>query len=289
MKDLKILKLLPKFKHNIHKGQMGKLLIVAGSLPMLGAAILSVKAALRSGVGQVFLMTVKEACPFFQINLPEVIVYPVSSKDGFLAFDQAEIQYFFENNRVDACLLGPGLGRLLHVSDSIHHVLDFCSSLQIPLLLDADAFYSLCYSDIKMRKNTLVLTPHVGEFKSFFSLDLDLQYDHNLRYKLCCGKAADLDQVLVLKGAKTIIADAQQSYVNSYEHFSLAKAGAGDVLAGMIAAFLSQKMAPFSAAKLGVHLHSLAAQRAFQLYGRSLVSSDIIEAFASLMPTIENL
>lgn len=258
-----------------HKGDFGRVLAIAGSRGMTGAAFLAGHAAMRSGAG---LVTI--GCPASQqpimaakcdvemtLSLPETGDGALSAKahDGILAAAK----------NADAVLIGPGMAR--H-DDTARLTLGLIEALDLPLVLDADALYHVKDSLASLKKRTAptVLTPHMGEAARLVDTSGSrTQTARLLALLVPCG-------VAVLKGAGTIVCGVDGEYVNATGNPGMATGGAGDVLAGMIAAFLARGLGAFDAACLAVHLHGLAGDIAAETVGQeSLLATDIIEHLPS--------
>ena len=225
---------------DVHKGQCGRIGVIAGSLEMMGAAALTAMAALRSGAGVVYVMTVSEAVPMMNLVYPELIVCPFSVLDSLVG-------------KLDVVAIGPGLG-----SAALGLLTHCLSVFHGPMVVDADALQS----GVVYRES--VLTPHVGEFRRVFG-------DKNLE-----DAARESGQVVVLKGAHTQVSDGARVYVNDTGNSGMATAGSGDVLTGVIAGLIGQGMSRFDAAALGVKWHGAAGDLAFQEMGYGLIASDIV-------------
>ncbi|MFC1771646.1 NAD(P)H-hydrate dehydratase [Candidatus Margulisiibacteriota bacterium] len=265
---------LPKRQPDTHKKKCGKIGIIAGSDSMLGAAVLTALGALKSGAGLIYLMTVKEAVPFINIVHPEIIVIPLTSKDGYLSdISFKEINNNMNKYGFDVMAVGPGLGREPFITDLVQNLL-FSKDINIPFVLDADALHSISFSGLKkLDSDRLVLTPHPGEFKHLFKLDAG----HTDKERLNSVEKIvnQLNQVLVLKGKNTIVANKEKKYINKSGNPGMATAGTGDVLTGIIASFIGQGISLFEAAVLGVYAHGLAGDKVYAFAGNGLTATDI--------------
>ncbi|RAP34423.1 NAD(P)H-hydrate dehydratase [Candidatus Marinamargulisbacteria bacterium SCGC AG-439-L15] len=267
--------LLPKRQVNAHKGSCGRVGIIAGSASMLGAALLVAQAALRSGSGLVYLMTIPEAVGVLNVQFPELIVLPVKSERGVLtqaAFP--EIQHYHQTYCFTTLAIGPGLGRAKSTQSLVRDCLSFGYEKKIPTVLDADALYALNPEDFNGDNlNSFVLTPHPKEFAHFMNDDSEI-ID---RESVAKAAAVQLGQVVVLKGSGTVIASAQECHVNLSGNAGMATAGSGDVLTGVISGLLAQGVGTYDAAKLGVFLHGLAGDLAMEeksVY--AMIASDLL-------------
>jgi len=259
-----------------HKGDFGKVCIVAGSVGMSGAAALAGRAALRAGAGLVRVATAKSAQAivasiepsFTTIGLSQDKAGRISAKAVNRILDAAE-----EN---DAMAFGPGVGQSS----------DLCSILEaivqregLRLVVDADGLNNLAKLSgwTEKVRAELVLTPHPGEMKRLWAGLFREQMPAER-----CEQATRLAQtsgaVVVLKGAGTVVADGERVYTNSSGNAGMATAGAGDVLTGVITALMGQGLSCFDAAVLGVYVHGMAGDIAAEKVGQvSLIATDIIE------------
>lgn len=266
-------KLLPARKNNSHKGSFGKLALLAGSAGMTGAPILTAKAALRGGIGLVYLLTAAEISEITATQLPELVSSALSSHSGLIQ-EAAVDEILGFTKKVDLIAAGPGLGQSESVKNVIENILKKSSS---DLILDADAINVI--SDLELLKNykgNLTLTPHPGEMATLtgFSIKeinndrIDIAREFAQKYKLN----------LVLKGAATITAASDgRAYINLSGSNGLATAGSGDVLTGLISALGAQGMDNFKAAALAVYIHGRAGEFAAQQNSNyAMIASDII-------------
>jgi NAD(P)H-hydrate epimerase len=271
----------------IHKGDMGRVFILAGSRGMTGAAHLAGMAALRSGAGlvtigipdAVYLVIAKRESELMIRSLP-------STSQGTLSLKGlAEIKRFCATQNVLA--IGPGLSQHATTQQLVRKVL---LATELPLVVDADGLNALKghLKILEPCRGRAVLTPHPGEFVRVFGGKLD--DSDAMRKKRAMDGAQKHGVVIVLKGHRTVIATpGGDCHVNTTGNPGMATAGSGDVLTGMIAALIGQGLPYFEAACLGAHVHGLAGDRAAGKIGQtSLIAGDLIrflpEAFKSLVP-----
>ena len=276
---LQIINQIPKLKPraiDAHKGDFGKVCIIAGSIGMSGAAALAGRSALRAGAGLVRVATPKSALPivasiepsFTTIALAEDSVGRISAKAINAILDAV--------NENDAVAFGPGVG----ISGALRSVLEvLLEREQLRLIIDADGLNNL--TGIKdwpaKLKAELILTPHPGEMKRLWSgvFREELPGD---RQEQAVQLAQQTKTVVALKGAGTVVTDGEKVYVNKTGNPGMATAGAGDVLTGAIAALTGQGLNNFDATVLGVYIHGLAGDIAAEKMGQvSLMATDIIE------------
>lgn len=271
-----------------HKGTFGKVLIVAGSRGMSGAACLAGVAALRSGVGLVTLGVPHCIQPVVAAYEPSYLTLGLSDDQGGGVSMEAASQLIESFSTQMAGAIGPGLG-MSHDLEELVHLLH--RTVEQPLVIDADGLNALAQrkgSAIRASAaGPRVLTPHPGEFARLTGQTREAIEEHRL--ELACEFADRHGVVLVLKGARTVITDGNRYAINSSGNSGLATAGSGDVLTGVITALLAQQMEPFAAAQLGVYLHGLAGDlAAADLSEPGLIASDlppyIARAFRNLPP-----
>ncbi|MCP4050061.1 MAG: NAD(P)H-hydrate dehydratase [bacterium] len=269
-------KIFPLRALDVHKGSCGRVGVIAGSVSMAGAAVLTARAALRAGSGLVYLMTVKEAVPLINIQYPEIIVLPLISKKGFpgiLSFKQ--IEQYVKQYRFNSLAIGPGLGQQEETKELISDVIRMCSLKKIKSVLDADCLNLLNVQDMGSEKEPLfVLTPHLKEFERVFGIKLT--NNQECRVKKTREVALTCGQVILLKGHNTVVGFKDKIYINNTGNPGMATAGAGDVLTGIISSLTGQGVNLYDAAVLGAYLHGRSADYAYEKYGYGLIASDII-------------
>ena len=277
---MQLIENIPKLKpraSDAHKGDFGRVCIIAGSLGMSGAAALAGRAALRAGAGLVRVATPKSVLPivasiepsFTTIGLPEDNAGRISAKAINTILDAVS-----EN---DALAFGPGLG----ISGALRSILGtLLEQEQLRLVIDADGLNNL--SRIKnwwgKLKAKIILTPHPGEMKRLWC-GLFREPLPSERQQQAGQLAEQTQTVVVLKGAGTVVTDGQSVYINKTGNPGMATAGSGDVLTGVIAALVGQDLSNLDASVLGVYIHGLAGDIAAKRTGQvSLIATDIIQA-----------
>lgn len=266
--------LIPQRNDNSNKGSFGKLLLMSGSPEFRGAAYLSLEAALRSGVGLVSYLGEKELCDALISSFPEAIYKPFSFADTSKQNIDAVLEL---SGRHTAVLIGSGSSKSEGLRLVIEHLLATEGS---PVVMDADAINVLADDPqrgrelIRAAKCKVVLTPHPLEFSRISGIPTDEIQENRLSFAK--RFASDHNCILVLKGAATIVTDGRQTYINSSGSSALAKAGSGDVLAGMLASVIASGVDPISAAALSVYFHGLAADNlALRLSPLGVTPSDL--------------
>jgi NAD(P)H-hydrate epimerase len=268
------LPVLPLRPADSNKGTFGRVLVVAGSRGMSGAAILCASAALRSGAGLVYLAVPQDILPIVASANPCYLTVPLpQDEEGRLDATAAPVLLqTARSNQVVA--LGPGLGRGAGVTTLVHTVL---AQVQLPLVLDADGLNALQgHTDwLSARTAPLILTPHPGEFARLVGSDVATVQAR--RQELAVRFAAEHRVILLLKGHGTLVTDGRRLYRNTTGNPGMATGGTGDVLTGLIAALLGQHLEPFAAAQLGAYLHGRAGDLARDALGEvGLIASDLL-------------
>jgi NAD(P)H-hydrate epimerase len=283
--------LLPERSERGHKGTFGKLLVLAGSLDYAGAAMLVCRAAGRAGAGLVTLAVPESLQPLFASRVVEATTMALPEDDVEEVDPEAALARLLDHTH-DALVVGPGLRPGLATTELIQALLATTEDPDpAPVLLDAEALRSLATLDAWWDgvARPAVLTPHAGEFSRLReasgrdeSADGDLMEDDEARATAAADAARAWRQVVVLKGARTVIAEpGGEVAVAPFANPALASAGTGDVLSGTIGSLLAQGLAPFAAARLGVYLHGLAGEAVRQRIGDSgLLASDLPDEIA---------
>jgi len=261
-----------------HKGDFGKVLIIAGSVGMSGAAALAGRAALRAGAGLVRVATAKSALPIVASIEPSYTTIPLSEDNSGKISSKAigTILDAIANN--DVVAFGPGVG----FTAGLQSIAQILIEQNIRLVIDGDGLNNL--SKIKdwpsRLKAEVVLTPHPGEMKRLWS-GLFRDELPAERQQQAAQFAQHTKTVVVLKGAGTVVTDSQKIYINKTGNPGMATAGSGDVLTGVITALIGQGLANFDAAVLGVYIHGLAGDIAAEKIGQvSLMATDIAQALS---------
>ena len=268
-------------KSNTHKGSYGRVLVLAGSPGLTGAAYLCSKAALRSGSGIVTLGVPVSLNPVMEAKLTCVMTRPLpETKESTLSNKgKKEIMKLCESH--DVVALGPGLSQQPETRELI---LWLIQNIDRNMVIDADGLNALSdkVNVLHKIKRHAVLTPHPGEMSRLGSaknvqkerLGTATKFVQSIQKKLNNeGKLT-----LVLKGDKTIVANSRKVYVNRTGNPGMATAGTGDVLTGIIASLIGQGYDVFDSSQLGVYIHGLAGDIAAKKKGEhSMIASDIIE------------
>ncbi len=259
---------IPTRPREAHKGDFGRVDILAGSLGYTGAPYLAAQGAVRTGAGLVFLRVPPEIWQVLAVKCNEAMVFPIQKSEG-------ERGLLEKLEQSDAVLIGPGLGREFLLDCRTR---DYVRSLKAPLVLDADGINAVAgHIDVlKARADRLtVLTPHLGEFQRLVG-SKDPSFDP-------IGQAADFAQacgcVVVLKGHRTVTAFPDGAlFVNTTGNPGMAKGGSGDILGGMILSLLGQGLPPQEAVPAAVWLHGRAGDLAAAELGEyGMTPTDLLQ------------
>jgi NAD(P)H-hydrate epimerase len=283
--------LLPIRDKRGHKGAFGKLLVIAGSLDYAGAALLVCRAAGRAGAGLVTLAVPESLQPLFAAKVIEATTMGLPEDDVEEIDPEPALARILDHDH-DAIVVGPGLRPGLATAELVRMLLTTGDDAgAAPIVLDAEALRSLATLEgwWEGDRRPGVLTPHAGEFARLRAgsgrdpgEDGDLAADDAARATAAKDAAIAWRQVVVLKGAKTVIAAPDgRVAVAPFENPALASGGTGDVLAGTIGSLLAQHLGPYDAARLGVYLHGLAGDTVRDRLGDSgLLASDLPDPIA---------
>jgi len=260
-----------------HKGLFGRVLIVGGSTDMIGAPVLAGAAALRMGSGLVQIAMPAAVLATALSVVPELIGLSLEET-------AASTRKLLEAaEKANVLALGPGLGQSKSIGKRLHALF----RMDKPMVIDADAlnYLSSLGKWPKSFAAHAVLTPHPGEMKRLAKLfgRSEVPEDEKGRITIAAEAAKTFGQVIVLKGHHTVVTDSRKLYINKTGDSSLSKAGAGDVLSGILASLIGQGMDRFDAACAAVHLHGLAGELAGKKLGRrSVLARDVIDAIGEV-------
>lgn len=250
----------------VHKGNFGHVLMIAGSYGKMGAAVLAMRAALRSGAGLVTAFVPACGHQVMQSSVPEAMVLAGAGQDMVSAVP--DVKGF------DVIAMGPGIGTDGKTAGVLKGLLQ---SNREPMVFDADALNLLAtHSELMgLLPENSILTPHPGEFKRLFG---DSKNDFE-RLETLRNRAMDLKVFILLKGAHSALATPDgQVYFNSKGNSGMATGGTGDVLTGTIAALLAQSQKPFESALVGMFVHGLAGDLTAEDFGKiGMIAGDLID------------
>ena len=257
---MKILNLLPKREQNSNKGSFGTVLNISGSKQYSGAAVLSGIAALRCGAGKVITCSTQNTLNAVSQFAPEIVL-------------QLREDIDFKN--INSIVLGCGLSQDEEATELVKKVLKMRAD--IPLVIDADGLNILAKLEVTTLPKNTILTPHPKEMARLMKISLEkvLNYPNEV-IEQCVEK---YNCVVVLKKHNTLIMDTnKETYINNTGNSALAKAGSGDVLAGMIGGFLAQGLTCYNSSVLAVYLHGLAGELAAEKYSEySVLAGELLK------------
>lgn len=272
---------LPPRPERAHKGDFGRLLVVAGSIDYPGAALLTGLGAMRAGAGLVRIATGESVAARLAGRIPEVTWMALDEEAPGLLSPGGWRRLATESPDYDAVVIGPGLGRQ---PSTLRRARSLIVSLRPPAVVDADGLNALAGAARWWQgvRGSLVLTPHPGEFARLIGEEPPASDDDEARATAAGAAAVRWGQVVVLKGAHSVVADPGGRLLQSgVASPALAGAGSGDVLSGVVGAFLASGSEPFEAAACGVAVHAAAGLLAEQRIGRAGVMAGDI---AGLLP-----
>jgi len=253
-----------------HKGDFGRLLIIGGSETFSGAPALVGLAALRTGVDLTY------------VAAPAKTAYAISSMSPNLITIKLDGEHLNPNNiralkayieTANAVVFGPGLGLHAETREFVKATVEVVEGAGKPLLLDADALKAFAEFK-KPSKVPLVLTPHAGEYAVLTGKELSENFDE--RISEVQRTAAELDAVILLKGPVDIISNEKRFKLNFTGNPGMTVGGTGDVLSGIVGAFLAQQIDPFEAAVAGAFVNGAAGDFVFEETGYHMVSTDLL-------------
>lgn len=274
--------MIPQRRPHTNKGSYGKVLVIAGSVNMAGAAVFSARAAYLSGCGLVRVFTPEENRTIIQSTLPEAVLTTYNSKKPEPEAVIAAMQW------ADVIVCGPGLGTGDAARRLVHSVL---KNAAVPVIMDADALNVISEeTDILRKPHTdLIVTPHLGEMARLQGVAISYIQDHLVESAEEFARTYNL--ICVLKDAGTITAvPYERTYLNLSGNNGMATGGSGDVLTGVIAGLIAQGTKPELAAPLGVYVHGLAGDEAACEHGRySLMAQTLLDALPKIFKKKEGM
>ncbi len=275
---------IPRRGSDSTKFAAGSVLVCGGSTGLTGAPCLAAEAAMRAGAGYVTACVPGSLNPIFESRLLEVMTVPLPDLDGVIAA-VALPQVLERTGRVQSLVLGPGLGR---DEEPVKFARELALRAEVPLLLDADGLNAHAgrLEVLADRASATVVTPHAGELGRL--LVQDSAAVQARRLQSARRAAATARAIVVLKGDDTVIAEPEgRVAVSRGGAPALATAGTGDVLSGVIGAYLAKAMDPFHAACAGVFVHAAAGRLAARGIGpEGVIARDVIEALPRALPSV---
>jgi NAD(P)H-hydrate epimerase len=293
---------LPHRPGDVHKGNCGKVFLLAGSTGMTGAATLASLSCLKAGAGMAILGIPKSLNEIMEIKVTEVMTKPLPDvrKKGALALrGLGEIMMALK--WADCVALGPGLGQHFETVELVRRLV---TRIELPMVIDADALNAIAKdsSILNQAKAPLILTPHIGELSRLINVPIEEISKDRIKYAL--DSAKKFNCVLVFKGAPTIISEPEgEIYVNPTGNAGMATAGSGDVLTGIITGLLAQmimlknsevgsvgqdiKKSMLESALAGVYIHGLCGNLAKEEKGEmGMIAGDMMEKLPKALKQI---
>lgn len=277
-----VMAFFPRRKGFSHKGDYGKVNLIAGSTGLTGAAILACKSALRSGIGLLKLYIPESLAMLITHSVPEAITIPLQEvRKGVIGITHFD-RILKESESADVIAIGPGCGNTTETGELVRRIIQ---ELEKPVVIDADGLNAIQRkADILLnKKSRIVMTPHPGEMSRLIGLSTEEINERPI--EVASNYAKKWDVILVLKGARTIVAAPNGDvFVNRTGNSGMATAGSGDVLTGIIAGFIGQGLSPLEASRLGVYVHGRSGDSAADYKGEyGLLAGDIVEGLIYTM------
>lgn len=251
-----------------HKGNFGKVMIIAGSKGMAGAAVFTGSAAVRAGAGLTRYYVPDEIIPILQVAVPEAMC--IERTGDFSGLSELSLY--------DSIAIGPGLGKN---PDNYRIIEKVLATFDGPVVIDADGLNAIVSNGdldvIKNAKSTVIITPHPGEAAKLLETTVpEIEADREASVRTLNEKTG---AICLLKGHETLISDGRDEIaVNISGTAGMAKGGSGDVLTGIIAAFTAQGMDPFNATMGGAYIHGRAGRLAEEKFGQyGMTASDMVK------------
>ncbi len=261
-----------------HKGDYGYVLVVGGNEIYSGAPALAAMAALRTGAGLAIIAAPKAVSTAIRAQSPNLIVNPLPGE--FIGPGHSDI---ISNllQRVDSLIIGPGIGLRPETGEAVVEIIRLAREMNLPILADADALKHLKEELGKADNSKLVLTPHAGEFKILSGVQITDEWPQ--RIDPSCQFAREHGCVLLLKGHHTVVTDGRRLKINKTGNPAMATGGTGDVLSGIIGAYMAQGHDPFYSAVAGAYVSGRAGDLAYEEKGYHVVASDLIEKIPEVL------
>lgn len=283
--DEVIERMIPHRKRNTNKGDYGKGNIIAGSTGLTGAAILSCKAALRSGMGLLKLYVPESLNIIITTAVPETVTVPlIEVRKGVIGINNFN-KVIEDSNKSDVLAIGPGCGLNAEVGELLKRII---FEVHKPLVIDADGLNALAKNVhwLENKKADIIITPHPGEMSRLCGQTVEEVNDHPIETALQFSK--EWGVITVLKGSRTVIATPSgEVFINVNGNPGMATAGSGDVLTGVITSFIAQGFKPVDAAIFGVYIHGMAGDIMAESRGEhGLLAGDIVDGITRALKAL---
>jgi ADP-dependent NAD(P)H-hydrate dehydratase / NAD(P)H-hydrate epimerase len=274
--EVDIIPRIPHKKRNSNKGDYGKAHVIAGSQGMTGAAILTCRAALRTGLGMLKLYIPESLNVLITTSIPEVITIPLQEmRKGIIGLNHLN-KIIEDSEKASVFAIGPGCGNTAEMVELIRRIL---MEVSIPMVIDADGLNALSKNVewLSTKRGEVILTPHTGEMARLTGLDVEYINSHPI--DVARDFSTKWGVITVLKGSRTVIAQPDGTVnVNMNGNPGMATAGSGDVLTGIITGLIAQGLKPKDAAVVGVYLHGMSGDIMVEEKGdHGLLAGDLIE------------
>lgn len=264
-----------------HKGTFGTLLCICGSYGMPGAAIMSINAALRCGVGLIKAAIPKSIYEIVARRIEEAVFIPLPENEEKTISFNADAIINDNIHKCTAILIGCGLGRSRDLDKVIYNIV---GNSGVPIIIDADGINAISENiDVLGKtKSRIIITPHLGEMSRLIHTSVEEILPRRFKYVRDFSKRYGV--ITVLKGSETVISDENGGlFINRMPNSGMAKGGSGDVLSGIIGSFLAQGLEPINSALCGVYLHGLCGERCRKnLSETAMLPSDVIQELPNI-------
>jgi NAD(P)H-hydrate epimerase len=261
----------------VHKGDFGRLLVIGGSENFSGAPALVALAALRAGVDLTYIAAPEKTARAISSMSPALITVKLDGKH-LNSRNTSIIKQYLETTT--AVVMGPGLGLHRETKETVEEIMRLIEKERVPLLLDADGLKA--FAEFKRRVDwPIVLTPHTGEYGILTGRKLPKDYEK--RAEKVQKTARKLGTTILLKGPVDVICDGKRAKFNFTGNPGMTVGGTGDVLSGIVGAFLAQGAAPFEAAVAGAFINGAAGDFVWSEKGYHMIPTDILEWIPRVM------
>jgi NAD(P)H-hydrate epimerase len=265
-----------------YKANYGYVLIIGGNNVYSGAPALAAMAALRTGAGLAILAVPSAVVSAVRAYSPDIIAHALPGE--FVSSEH--LPYVRELlEKVNSLVIGPGIGLASETKDAVNGVLKTAKEMGMPTVIDADALKAIQSVLDILKGGNFLLTPHAGEFQIISGVKVADRWEE--RADVCLEFAKRYECTLLLKGHETVITDGFKLKVNRTGNPGMATGGTGDVLSGIIGAYLAQGCEAFHAASAGAYVNGAAGDLAYNEKGYHLVASDLIEKIPLILKNFD--
>lgn len=263
-----------------HKGENGVVMVVGGGWMYHGAPFLAAMAALRCGVDLAYIAAPEKVVPSIRALSPTIIAIPLTDVKLTKGAVRRALKML---SKVDAVVIGPGLES--GSEPGIELLVEEAMALEKGIVLDATALYPGILKHVSGGK--VVLTPHAGEFKRLFGVEVPRELEE--RVKLVMESAKRIKVTILLKGRVDIISDGVEAAINRTGSPAMTTGGTGDVLSGIVAAFLAWGLDPFKAAASAAWINGKAGELAASRMGLHIIATDLIDEIPEVMKKFDRI